>query len=69
MAKQAEMEKVTVELPKAVMDFLRKFEANPQEYLQYSLLAVIKSDLDASEGGVWPSKSDIESILEASENS
>jgi hypothetical protein len=59
-----DVEKVTIELPKAVMDFLRRAETDVQTYLQYSLLTIIQSDLNSCEG-VWPDKTDIEPILEA----
>lgn len=66
MAKQiAEMERVTVELPKAVMDFLRRAEPDPEKYLQYSLLTIIQSDLNTCDG-VWPYRAEVEPVLEAS---
>jgi len=57
-----EMEKVTIEVPKAVMDFLRRHESDPEKYLVYSLVEVVKADLDAC---IWPSPAEIEPILKA----
>jgi len=60
-----EMEKVIIEVPKAVMDFLRRAEKDVQKYLQYSLLAIIQSDLNTCDSeGMWPDKTEIEPILE-----
>jgi hypothetical protein len=58
-----EMEKVRIEVPKAVMDFLRRAEKDVQAYLRYSLLTIVQSDLNSCEG-VWPDKTEIEPILE-----
>lgn len=65
MNKKIKKEKVTVELPKAVMDFLRRAETEPEKYLQYSLLTIIQSDLNSCDG-VWPSKDEVEPVLKAS---
>ena len=51
MKKQSvEMEKVTIELPKRILDFLRFVEKSPEEYLEESLVQVVKADFDA---GIW----------------
>jgi len=53
MAKQKiEMEKVTIEIPKAIMDFLRSVEVRPEEYLQYSLIDAFRADIECS-SGMW----------------
>jgi len=65
MKKQSvEMEKVAIELPKAVMDYLRRAESSVKGYIENSLLQIIKSDLDAFEGE-WPPGPEIRPILEA----
>lgn len=50
MPTQINMEKVTIEVPKPIMDFLKAIEVNPAEYLQCSLLAIIKLDLESTSG-------------------
>lgn len=44
--RQVETEKITIEVPKAIMDFLRRVESDHRTYLQHSLLEVFKADLD-----------------------
>jgi hypothetical protein len=46
-------EKITIELPAPIMDFLRRNEADPQKYIENSLIEVIRSDLESCDG-VWP---------------
>lgn len=45
-----EKEKITIELPKNIMNFLRVFFQNPEkEYLEHSVFCAIKADLDCGE--------------------
>lgn len=50
MSKKIEIEKVTIEVPKPIMDFLKAIELNSKQYLQRSLLEVIKSDIQNTSG-------------------
>ena len=43
-----ETEKVTVEVPKAMMDFLRAQRENIKKYLEYTIVSCFAADLDAS---------------------
>lgn len=38
--------KVTLDVPKAIMQFLREFEADPQQYLIESIVDSVEADLD-----------------------
>jgi len=59
-----EMEKVTIELPKSVMEFLRRAETEPQKYLEYSLIQIIMADVDVY-SGEWPPATQTKPILQA----
>jgi len=41
-----EIERITVELPKAIMDFLRDQREDIEKYLQCSIVNVFHADLD-----------------------
>jgi hypothetical protein len=56
-APKIEMEKVTIELPKAMMDFLRNQKEDIAKYIQYSLISVFHADLD--NGSVFSNYSEI----------
>ena len=51
MSKKPEMETVTIQVPKSIMDFLRLVETDPVKYLEYSLKVVVQSDINSD--GVW----------------
>lgn len=51
MAKQIEMEKVTVEIPKAVMDFLRVMEKDINTYLRDTIVSAFRADIECD--GMW----------------
>jgi hypothetical protein len=46
--KKIETEKVTFDLPKTILDFLRAQRINPKEYGEYSFINTFAADLDAS---------------------
>ena len=52
MTTQINMEKVTIEVPKTIRDSSRSVEVSPEEYLQHSLLTVIKTDFEST-SEVW----------------
>ena len=41
------MKEITVKLPKRILDFLETHEKNLEEYLQYSIVQCVRSDIDA----------------------
>jgi len=44
---------VKIRIPKNVIEMLRALEKDPQKYLEYSIIQVVKADLDA---GILASK-------------
>jgi hypothetical protein len=44
-----EAERITIEVPKAVMDFLRAHVKNPEEYLSERLIPAIDADLQTND--------------------
>lgn len=49
MKDKEKVEKVTIELPKPIMDFLRVFYEKPETYLKRAILCGVKADLDSGE--------------------
>ena len=47
MSEQIEYEVVQVKVPKAIMDLLRTFLEDPEEYLSVNIIASVKADLEA----------------------
>ena len=47
MSEQIEYELVQVRVPKAIMDMLRDFVDDPEEYLSVNIIASIKADIEA----------------------
>ena len=47
MSEEIEYETVSVRLPKAIMDLLRDYVENPEEYLSVNIIASVKADIDA----------------------
>ena len=45
-----EMETVTIKLPKAIIDFLRGYRENIEEYLEYSILSGFVADIESCQG-------------------
>lgn len=71
MSKKAEMETVTVQVPKAIMDFLRHVEADPRKYLEHRIVAIVQSDLNSDE--IWSPREiskqfNLETALKSIEN-
>ena len=51
-AKEVEMEKVMIEIPKVIMDFVRGVEKNPEWYLQQNIIGGFRADIETMDG-VW----------------
>jgi len=43
---QVEFEEVVVKIPKPIMNLLRAFKENPNNYLTYAIVGSVKSDLE-----------------------
>lgn len=41
------MKEITIRIPKRILEFLEKHEKNLEEYLQYSIVHSVRSDIDA----------------------
>ena len=50
MSKEIEFEQVTLKVPKAVMEYLRRIYGDPVKWLEYHAVDLVSADLDAMSG-------------------
>lgn len=61
--KQFETEKITIEVPKPIMNFLRAHIEKPEEYILIRLMSVFNADLE-TDGGYFFDHDDLISLYD-----